>query len=325
MSRCIFLCCFVALGYTQLAQAQQAKVYRVGILVVGTADLPTLQGFREGLAELGYVEGKNLLLDAPIKKTYEEIRPIARSYIENKFDVIATLSGTAALMAKEMTGDIPIVFIGSSDPVGAGLVKSIANPERNITGVASGTDVELRGKRLQVFAEAVPNMKRAMVLYNGRGENPVHARSLAVLQTVALPLKLKLSPEPIKSERDMDKVLSSISKTNTDGLVVLCSSLFRPLFKKIVTVAIQKKLPVLGCDPDHENERGALLYYDSNRRRIGHRAAWYVDRILKGTKPQDLPVESPTYFELIINLKTAKQIGLAIPPNVLARADKVIR
>ena len=123
----------------------------------------------------------------------------------------------------------------------------------------------------------------------------------------------------------IDRALSTLSKTTTDGLVVICSGLFRPSFKKIVSTAIQKKLPLLACDADHENEQGALLYYDSNRQRVGHRAAWYVDQILKGTRPQDLPFETPTYFELIINLKTAKQIGLAIPPNVLARADKVIR
>ena len=235
------------------------------------------------------------------------------------------MGATAPLIAKDLTREIPIVFLGSSDPIASGLVKSTARPEANVTGVASATDVEMQGKRLEVFKEAVPTLRRVAVLYNARGENPVHANSLALVQKVAPALGLKLIEKPVKSTADIERALASVSKDNTDGLFIICSSLFRDPIKKIAAVAIQKRLALTGCRVPDVTEQGTLLTYGSDPYRMGHRGAWYVDRILKGTKPQDLPVEAPTHFELVINLKTAKQIGLTIPPNVLARADKVIR
>ena len=272
-----------------------------------------------------YIEGKSLLLDIPDKKTYDELRPIAKAYTEKKFDVIVTLGGTAPLIAKESTQEIPIVFLGVSDPLLLGLVKSVARPEANVTGVAHRTDVEMHGKRLQVFKEAAPTLRRVVVLYNARVENPGHAKSLALVEKVFPDIGLKLAEKPIKSAADIEEALSSVSRDTTDGLFLICSGLFREPFKKIAAVAIQKKLVLMGCGALDVTEKGALVSYESDRYRVGHRGAWYVDRILKGTKPQDLPVEAPTYFELVLNLKAAKQIGLTIPPNVLARADKVIR
>ena len=308
-----------------LVEAQQQKVYRAGVLMIGSPDIPAMKGLRDGLKELGYVEGKNLLLDIPAKETIDELRPMAKAYIEKKFDVIIAMGATAPLIAKGLTQEIPIVFLGSSDPIASGLVKSTARPEANVTGVASATDVEMQGKRLEVFKEAVPTLRRVAVLYNARGENPVHADSLALVQKVAPALGLKLMEKPIKSTPDIERALASVSKDNTDGLFVICSSLFRDPIKKMRAVAIQKRLALTGCGVPDVTEQGALLSYRADPYRMGHRGAWYVDRILKGTKPQDLPVEAPTYFELVIDLKTAKLIGLTIPPNVLARADKVIR
>jgi putative ABC transport system substrate-binding protein len=149
-------------------------------------------------------------------------------------------------------------------------------------------------------------------------------KSLVLVQQIAPNLGLKLAEKPIKSTADIERGLSSVSKDTTDGMFVICSGLFRDQLKKIAHVAIQKRLPLAGCGGDSA-EQGTLLSYGIDNYAMGHRSAWYVDRILKGAKPQDLPVEAPTYFELIINLKTAKQIGLTIPPNVLARADKVIK
>ena len=166
--------------------------------MVGSANDPELKGLRQGLKDAGYIEGKNLLLNIGARNSYDEIRPIDKSYVEKKFDVIAGGGVTVPLIVKEMTQDIPIVSFGTVDPVGTGLVKSLAHPEGNVTGVARGTDVELQGKRLQIFAEAVPSMKRATVLYNGRGETPGHARSLAILQKLAPSLNLKLTPEPMR-------------------------------------------------------------------------------------------------------------------------------
>ncbi len=314
---------FLATAVT--AEAQQQRVYRVGVLTLGNPDIPEIKGFRDGLKEAGYVEGKNLILDIPAKETYDELRPIAKAYIEKKFDIIVGIGGTAPLIAKELTREIPIVFVGPSDPIQSGLVKSVARPEGNVTGVAGGTDVEMQGKRLELFKEAVPTLRRVAILYNARGENPQHAKSLEVVQKVAPNLGLKLAEKPIKSAADIERTLSSVSKNTTNGLFIICTTLFRDSFKKIAAVATQKRLALMACNPSNVTEQGALLYYGSDRYRLGHRGAWYVDRILKGTKPQDLPVEAPIYFELIINLKTAKQIGLTIPPNVLVRADRVIK
>jgi putative tryptophan/tyrosine transport system substrate-binding protein len=312
------------LAAIHLAEAQQ-KVYRAGILMIGSPDIREMKGLRDGLKEAGYVEGKNLVLDIAAKQNYDEVRPIARAYVEKKLDVIVAIGGTAPLIASELTREIPVVFIGASDPVGSGLVKSVARPETNVTGVSRATDVEMQGKRLEIFKEAVPTLRRVAVMYNARGENPGHAKSLALLQKVAPSLGLKIVEHPIKSTADVDRALSLVSRDNTDGVFIICSGIFRPLFKKIGAVVIAKKLASTSCALQNVTELGFLLYYGADIYRIGHRSAWYVDRILKGTNPKDLPVESPTYFEFVISLKTAKQIGLTIPPNVLARADKVIK
>ena len=318
----VYVLSALILATIHLAEAQQGKVYHVGVLSIG--DNPSVKGFRDGLKNAGYVEGKNLVLDIPVKQNYDELRPIAKAYVEKKFDVIVGMGGTVTLLAKELTQDIPILFVGTGDPIATGLVKSLARPEANVTGVATLTDFELYGKRLEIFKEAVPTLRRVAVLYNARGENPVHAKILALVQKVAPDIRVKLVETPIKSTADLDHLLFSISKDTADGLFPICATLFRDPFKKIANVAIQKKLALMGCGTN-QTETGALLSYSADGYRVGVRAAWYADRILKGTKPQDLPVEAPTYFELAINLKTAKQIGLTIPPNVLARADKVIK
>jgi ABC-type uncharacterized transport system substrate-binding protein len=314
----------LTLVWVQLADAQQYKVYHVGVLLLGSPDVPEVQGLRDGPKESGYVEGKNLILDIAPKQAYEELRPIAKSYIQKKFDVIVALGASAPLIAKELTQQIPIVFVGATDPVESGLVKSIARPEANVTGVARATDVEMQGKRLEIFKEAVPTLRRVAVFYNARGENPGHDKSLALIHKVAPALGLSIAEKPIKTTADINQALSSVSKNTADGIFLICATLFRQSLEKIAATAIEKKLALYGCGT-RQVEQGALLLYGANNYRIGHRGAWYVDRILKGTKPQDLPVESPTSFELIINLKTAKQIGLTIPPNVLVRADRVIR
>jgi ABC-type uncharacterized transport system substrate-binding protein len=315
----------VFVGSVHLTHAQQAKIYRVGVLVVGGADIAQIKGLRDGLKELGYIQGKNLALEVSAKETYEEYRPLVESYKEKKPDLLVTIGGTATNVVKDIAPEIPTVFFFGSDPVQAGFVKSIARPETNLTGLTSRPDPDFEGKRLEIFHETVPTLRRVTVLYNARGENPAHEMNLDVLRKIGPRLGLKLQEKPIKVAADIDESLRSLSKDNTNGIFVIPASIFRTRFNKIAPVAIRKKLAVMGTEASHVTEDGALLFYDSDRYRIGHRLAWYVDRILKGTKPQDLPVEAPTYFELIINLKTAKQIGLTIPPNVLARADKVIK
>src|SRR6266480_5051098 len=189
----------VALGFApfRIAEAQQGKVYHVGVLSVG--DTPETKGVRDGLKDAGYVEGKNLVLDIAVKQNYDELRPIAKGYVKKKLDVIVGIGGTAPLLAKELTQDIPIIFVGTSDPIAAGLVKSLAHPGANVTGVTGRTDFEVHGKRLEIFKEAVPSLRRLAVLYNARGENPAHAKSLALVQKVAPDIGVKLVEKPIKS------------------------------------------------------------------------------------------------------------------------------
>ena len=325
MSKKIFtwLLATVLLATVSFAQAQQQRVYNVGVLTLGGPDRPELKGLRSVLKEAGYVEGKNLILDIPVKETNDELRSLAKGYIEKRFDVIVAAGATAPIIARELTREIPIVFFGASDPIASGLVKSVAHPEANITGVARAPDFEMQGKRLELFKEAVPRLRRVAVFYNARGENPGHAKSLALVQKVAPYLGLKLAEKPIKTAADVDRALSSVSKATTDGVFVICSGTIK--VTKMAAAALQKRVALMGCDALHVTEQGALLNYGTDTYRMGHRAAWYVDQILKGTKPQDLPVEAPIYFELVINLKTAKQIGLTVPPNLLVRADRVIR
>jgi putative ABC transport system substrate-binding protein len=319
----VLYACFVVFG--TFAEAQQGKFYRVGVLVVGGADIPQIKGLREGLKNYGYIQGKNLDLEISAKETYDEYRPLVKSYKGKNVDVLVTIGGTATRVVKDLAPEIPTVFSFGSDPVKAGFVNSIARPGSNLTGVTTRTGPEFQGKRLEIFKQAVPTLRRATVLYNARGENPGHEMNLNMLRESAPKLDVKLIAKPIKAISDLDTSLQTLSKDTTDGVFVIAASIFRTRFNKIVPAAMQKKLPVMGAEAFHVTEEGALLFYDSDRFRIGQRMAWYVDRILKGAKPAELPVEQPTKFELVINLKTAKEIGLTIPQNVLARADRVIK
>ena len=180
---------------------------------------------------------------------------------------------------------------------------------------------QMFAKRLELFKEAVPSLRRVALLYNAKGENPAHAMRLALIRETAPKLGLTLNEKPAKSVDELDDALRNVSKQNSDGIFILCSSLFVDRYKKINDLAIQKKLPAFECGGSTDG----LLSYNPDRYSNGHRGAKYVDRLLKGAKPSELPVEQPTKFEFIINLKTAKQIGLTIPPNVLARADRVVK
>ncbi|MGH7798140.1 MAG: ABC transporter substrate-binding protein [Candidatus Binatia bacterium] len=317
--------CTCLLVFGAVAESQPAKLYRVGVLVVGGADIPQINGLRDGLKAYGYIQGRNLDLEIAARETYDEYRPLVKSYKEKNVDVLVTIGGTATRVVKDIAPEIPTVFSFGSDPVQAGFIKSIARPESNLTGVTTRTGPEFQGKRLEIFKEAVPTLRRVAVLYNARGENPGHEMNLKLLRESAPKLDIKLISQPVKTLSGLDASLQTLSKDTMDGVFVIGASLFRTRFNKIVPAATQKKLPVMGNEAFHVTDDGALLSYDSDRFRIGQRLAWYVDRILKGTKPRDLPVEAPTHFDLMINLKTAKQIGLTIPQWVLMRADRVIK
>jgi putative ABC transport system substrate-binding protein len=201
----------------------------------------------------------------------------------------------------------------------------MAHSGTNLTGLTIAPDFELQGKRLEIFKEAVPALKRVTVLYNGRADAPHHTMSLAAAHDAGKALGLKLIDRAVKSAAEISPLLSSMSKENSDGIFTICASMFREVTRQIAAHALKQRLPLMTCFAEGVAEDGGLLDYQTDRSLMGRRAAWYVDRILKGAKPADLPVETPTYFELVINIRTAKQIGVTIPPNVLARADRVIK
>jgi putative ABC transport system substrate-binding protein len=307
------------------AGAEETAARRVGVLFIGAPITPEIGGLREGLREAGYVEGKNLQLELSRSKAYEELKPAAKTFKDRRSDVIVSFGSTATNVARKITQDIPIVFVYGQDPVRQGFVKSMAHSGTNLTGLTIAPDFELQGKRLEVFKEAVPALKRVAVLYNGRADAPHHTMSLAAARDAGKALAVKLFERPVKSAAEINAVLASISKDNSDGIFTICASTFRELNRQIAAHAVKQQLPLMTCFAEGVAEDGGLLDYQTDRFRMGRRAAGYVGRILNGAKPADLPVETPTYFELVINIGTAKQIRLTIPPNVLARADRVIR
>jgi putative ABC transport system substrate-binding protein len=325
----VFVLSIVILASTHLANAQQAgKVPRIGFLDASTASgmAGLLEAFRQELSKLGWIEGKNITIEYRFgeNKGRERLSELAADLVRLKVDLIVVRATPAALAAKSATTTIPIVMTNAADPVGTGLVASLARPGGNVTGNAS-LSPELGTKRLEILKDAVPKLARVGFLRRapagGRGDDP----QLKELRPAAVALKLKL--EVIETQLDA-KGLESAFQTAKQKQVGAIMTHTNPYFfaerKRIVELAGKYRLPAIYPQKEFVDE-GGLMYYGIDSTDLYRRAATYVDKILKGTKPADLPVEQPTKFELIINLKAAKQIGLTIPPNVLARADKVIK
>jgi putative tryptophan/tyrosine transport system substrate-binding protein len=252
----------LTLNPASFAEAQQgSRIYRLGVLAQpGKAEERLeIKGFRAGLAEAGYVEGKNLQTNIPNVQTYDELHPIAKGYVEGKVDVIVTNSGTATEIANRTTKQIPIVFIWVTDPVASGFVKSLARPDTNVTGLTNEAGAEIYGKRLELFKEVVPSLRRVALLYNARGENPGHAKNLALVREVAPKLGLTLDEKPAKSVADVDEILRGVSKENSDGIFIICSGLFSVSYKRINALAIQNKLPAWGCSAEQSFEASSLV------------------------------------------------------------------
>ena len=304
-------------------RAGSSKVHHIGILLVGKPDYPTLRGFLAGLNEAGYEVGKNLVLDLGVKGSYDEIRALAKAYHEKKVDLVVAFGETTTAIAMKAMLETPIVFIHAIDPIGMGFVKSLARPGTNLTGLMSYSGFEMQAKRLEIFKEIVPNLRRVAVLYNALGARH-HTANLTAVRAAASKLGLALVEKPAKSAAEAEQAVSSVSRNSADGLFIICSFLFDPAFKKIAVAARQKRLPLPGCTTSQVSEEGGLWVYAPDIYQMGHRGAYYVDRILNGAKPADLPVERPMKFELVINLKTAKGLGLTIPQSVLFHADEVI-
>jgi putative ABC transport system substrate-binding protein len=319
----------ILLALTHRAEAQQSKkVFRIGYLSSADAatDSARAEGLRLALRELGYIEGQNIAFEYRYAKGKRDREPeLAAELVRLKVDIIVVPSGDVTIRAaKNATKTIPIVMAGQgSDPVTAGHVESLAHPGGNVTGLTNLTQ-ELGGKRLELLKEAVPKLSHVAVLYDPATPRSLHEVK-ELLPADARALKLTIQPWEIRVVDDYDKVFTALNKQRPDGLYSLVAGpLTRPNEKRIVDFALKSQLPSVYTSREAV-DAGGTMSYGRDLAESYRRVATYVDRILKGAKPADLPVEQPTKFELVINLKTAKQIDLTIPQKVLARADKVIK
>jgi putative ABC transport system substrate-binding protein len=308
------------------AQAQQStKITRIGYLSGGfpSAGAPRREAFKEGLRELGYVEGKNILIEYRYAEgKFDRLSVLAAELVRLKVDVVVTAGGGGAtLAAKEATKTIPIVMAGDVDPVAQGSVTSLARPGGNVTGLSTLTP-EISGKRLELLKEIVPKLSRVAVL--GTSTSPTTARLLQEVEPVAGAFGVKLQFLDIRSAKDIETAFRAATKGRAEGILVLTGPVINVQRKQIADLAAKSRLPAIYPFPEYV-DAGGLMSYSASIADLYRRAATFVDKILKGAKPADLPVEQPQKFEFIVNLKAAKQIGLTIPPNVLARADSVIR
>ncbi|TMA83866.1 MAG: ABC transporter substrate-binding protein [Deltaproteobacteria bacterium] len=315
----------VFLAIASLAQTQQpTKVPRIGYLGAASpsATSERIEAFRRGLRELGYVEGKNIVIERRSAEGKSDRLPaLAVELVRLKVDVIVTGGSAATRPAKEATSTIPIVMAPDSDPVGNGFVASLARPGGNITGLATLAP-ELSGKRLELLKEVVPRLSRVAVL--GSSTEPANAQSLKETELAAGAFGVKLQYLGILGSKDIETAFGAASKARADAVLVLGGAVLNSHRTQIADLAVKSRLPAIYHRQEFV-EDGGLMSYDANPNDLARRAATYVDKILKGAKPADLPVEQPTKFEFIINLKAAKQIGLTIPPNLLARVDKVFK
>jgi putative ABC transport system substrate-binding protein len=309
------------------ARAQQPKkIYRIGYLAPGNAagDSIRTEAIRLALRERGYIEGQNIAIEYRYGEGKRRVYPeLAAELVRLKVDIILVTGGYPVMRAvKNATKTIPIVMTGAGlDPVEAGLVESLARPGGNVTGLTN-LNTELVGKRLELFKEAVPKLARVAVIYEPGSVN--HELQLKELQTAARPLGLTIRSWELRGAYDFEKVFAAVSKERPDGLYVPPGPLNTSNRKRIVDFTLKSRLPAMWGNREFV-DAGGLMSYAADLADSYRRVAYYVDRILKGAKPADLPVEQPTKFEFVINLKTAKQIGLTIPPDVLARADRVIK
>jgi putative ABC transport system substrate-binding protein len=315
--------CALLFALSVSAEAQQtSRVYRIGYLTMRSvaSEKVRMPAFLQELEKLGYSEGKNLVIElrrAPLGQR-DKLRESAAELVRLKVDVIVASSGDAAHTTKEATTTIPIVFTVSADPVGEGLVQSLARPGGNVTGL-SDYHGEMLGKRLELLKEVVPSASRVAFLWNVNSSSG--ARQLKELQAAAPGLGVVLLSLPVAGRDDIDRAFAQMTRERPGGLIIHGNPL---LGSEVVDHVVKSRLPHI-FTTSGSVEAGGLMSYGANHLDLWRRAAIYVDKILKGTKPADLPVEQPTKFELVINLKTANQIGVTIPQWTLMRADRVLK
>ena len=305
------------------AEAQQAgKIPRIGVLVTSSFFLTRFKAFQEGFHDLGYVEGKNFVFEYRYAEgNLDRFPELAAELVRLKVDVIYTASGEAVLAAKNATKTIPIVFGTVQDPLASGLVDSLAKPGGNVTGL-SALAPDLGGKRLELLKEVVPRVNRVAFLWSPLG--PGAHVSLKETQAAAQALGLQLQSLEVRNRKDLERGFEAARRERAQAITTAPDPLINVERERIVGFATKNRLPAMYAAPEFV-DGGGLMTYAPSYSDLWRRSASYVDKILKGAKAGDLPVEQPKKFEFIINLKAAKQIGLTIPPSVLARADKVIK
>jgi len=318
----LMIVALLGLAFTHSGKAQQpVKIPKIGILRTGSPPDANIEGLRQGLRDLGYIEGHNIILEYRWADRDERLSELAHELVQLKVDVILTGSTPATVAAKEATKTIPIIFGAASDPIGVGLVASLARPGGNITGM-SLLAPELWPKRLELLKETVPKLARVAMLWNR--SNPGMAARAKETQDAAQQMGVAVQDRGAKDSQELENIFNVITKDRPDGLLTMLDPFTTFHLKHIVEFAGSHQLP-----GTYEERRfvqaGGLMSYGPNVANLYRRAATYIDKILKGSKPADLPVEQPMKFELFINLHTAKALGLRIPDSVLFRADDVIK
>ena len=318
----LFAGALLAVAVTVEAQ-QPKKVFRIGFLGAGSpSDIADrIEGFRQGLRDLGYVEGKNIVIEYRWAEGKNERLPeLAAELVRLQVAILVT-SGTAATKtAKQTTIEIPTVVAGAGDLIGDGIVVSLARPGGNITGLTA-ISPDLSGKRLAILKESIPKATRVAVIWH---RNPNDEREVKQTEIAAQTMRLQLQSLPVQSPDDFQNAYAAMRKEQAGALIFIQGPFLGVHRKQLFELAVKNRLPSI-CDDPSWTQDGCLMSYGPDRRDMFRRAATYVDKILKGAKPADLPVEQPTKFELVINLKTAKALGLTMAPSLLQRADQLIQ
>ncbi len=311
-----------ALSFTVWAQ-QPREIYRIGLLSAGSRLGISGEALRQGMRELGYVEGQNIFFEWRFAKgKLDRLPALAADLVRLKVDIIIVSSTQGALVAKKATQTIPIVFAIADDSVASGLVASLAQPNGNATGVTDFAG-DLGGKRLELLKETLPKVSRVGILV-WDPDGPGNAAERNEIESAARVLGIQMQPVQIRGINDLESGFSAMTKAGANAFMGLTDTRFAAHRQQVVELSLKRRLAAVYQDRVFV-EAGGLMSYGTNRGEWRQRVVYYVDRILKGANPANLPVERPSKFELVINLKTAKQIGVMIPPNVLARADRVIR
>jgi ABC-type uncharacterized transport system substrate-binding protein len=315
----VLLAIFAVAGH-----AQEPKTPRIGFLVAGPASAISsrIDAFRQGLRQLGYVEGKNIVIEYRYGEgKLDNLPALAAELVKLKVDVIVTAGSQATLPAKQATSTIPIVMTQDNDPIGSGFIASFARPGGNVTGLVN-LAAELSGKQIELLKEIIPKLKRVTALRDP--SEPGSPRAVKETELAGQGLAVQVDYMDIQAAKDIEPAFKAIGSKRPDALLVMTGALVNANRKRLIELAAKSRLPTMYSRAEYV-EDGGLMMYGVNTNDMYWRAATYVDKILKGAKPGELPVEPPNKFDLMFNLKAAKQIGLTIPPNVLVRANKVIK